>query len=149
MPGSWGESFGQSFGESFGGAEAVVAPTTNPHSGGAGMGGRSRGSPGGGGDNEWHKRLRAEIEALLTDETPDGDDIRDLGRKIEARGDVPEAVFDAAHEMAVSEAIMSAENVALLLEKLAILDQWLAEQAEIARLEQIEIEAEEFLLLVS
>lgn len=144
MASSWGDAWGSAWGDSWGSIAVAVTPS-NPHAGGAIGGGR--GSPGGGGDNDWYKRLREEIEALQRD--PELDDIRELGRKIEARNDLPEPVFDAAHEMAVSEAVSSAQSIAQLLENLAVLDQWLAEQAAIDLALAIEIEAEEFLLLVS
>jgi hypothetical protein len=150
MPASaWSDAWGDSWSDAWGSIVAAVVPAVpdNPHAGGAGGGRGGRGSPGGGGDQDWYKRLREEIEALQRD--PEPDDIRELGRKIEARDDLPDPVFDAAHEMAVSEAVLSAQSIAQLLENLAVLDQWLAEQAELARLEQIEIEAEEFLLLTA
>jgi hypothetical protein len=145
---SWGDSWSSAWGDSWG---AIAVAVQNPHAGGQTGGGRGsgRGSPGGGGDNEWYKRLRAEIEALLADPDPELEDINSLGRVIEAEDDIPQPVFDAAHEMAVSKALEDAESIADLLDNLRILDLWLAEQAEIPRLEAIEIEAEEFLLLVS
>lgn len=55
--------------------------------------------------------------------------------------------------MAVSKTLSEAENAADLLEKLTLLSRWLQEQDELARIAAlelaIEIEAEEFLLLVS
>jgi hypothetical protein len=136
--------------------EEPPQPPANPHAGGAtggNVGGPRTGrlgSPGGGGDQDWHKRLRDEIERLLADDDPDARDIAAVAREVERQDDVPQPIVDVARQIAVSEAVEATESMAMMLENLALLDQWLVELAsmnEMARLASIEAETEEILLL--
>jgi hypothetical protein len=109
-----------------------------------------RGSPGGGGDQDWHKRLREDIERLLAEDAPEADEIAAVAREIERQADVPQQVVDVARQIAVAEAVEATESMVSMLENLALLDQWLAEMAalnEQARLAAIDEETVEILLL--
>jgi hypothetical protein len=135
-------------------SEATVSPplqgggATGQNVGGPRSG--SRGSPGGGGDQDWHKRLRDEIERLLADDDPDARDIAAVAREVERQEDGPQPIVDVARQIAVSEAVEATQSMAMMLENLALLDQWLVELAamnEQSRLAATEAETEEILLL--